>query len=82
MKLSTMVSTRIFRPSNSWSDRKSIDQQSLAAVATTRSSRRFAETFRFGVFLRNCRPSSRYRRRVRLWLMVQPSRRSRTWMRR
>ena len=75
-----MVSTRIFRPSNNWSDRKSIDQQSFAAAGTPRCSRRFAEIVRFGVFRRNCRPSSRYRRRVRLWLMVHPSRRSRKWM--
>lgn len=59
LKLSIMDRTRILRPSNSWSDKKSIDQHSLGADAAVRSSRSFAFTFRLGVLLRNCRPISR-----------------------
>lgn len=56
VKLSTIDSTRILRPSNSWSDRKSIDQHSLGTVAYVRSSRSFAFTLRLGVSLRSWRP--------------------------
>ena len=82
LKLSMIDSTRILRPSNSWSDRKSIDQHSFGADAGGRSSWSFAFTFRLGVLLRSCRPISRYSRCVRLWLMSHPSLRSRTWIRR
>ena len=58
MKVSTTVSTRIFRPVASWSWTKSMAQISLAADAARRSSRSFAFTRRFGVLLRSCRPNS------------------------
>jgi hypothetical protein len=57
-------------------------QHSLGVVAAVRSSRSLAATFRFGDLLRNCRPSSLYGRRTRLWLTLHPSRLSKTWMRR
>ena len=55
---STIVSTRILRPSNSWSERKSIAQTSLGAVGARRFSRSFAATLRFGRLCRICRPIS------------------------
>ena len=50
--LSAMTGT-----SNNWSDMKSIAQNSFADMAGWRSSRSFADTFRFGVLFRNCRLS-------------------------
>ena len=56
VKMSTIVSTRIFRTVASWSCTKSIAHVSFACTAGRRSSRSFAFTRRFGVLFRSCRP--------------------------
>jgi hypothetical protein len=58
-KVSTIGSTRSFRPVASWSWTKSIAQVSFDRVAGRRSSRSLAFTRRLGALLRNCRPNSR-----------------------
>ena len=60
LKASTIVRMRMRRPSNSWSDMKSIAHTSFGAAAGQRSSRSFAETLRFGVLLRSSTWIRRY----------------------
>lgn len=51
-----MVSIRILRPSNNWSDKKSIDQQSSGASAGQRSSCNFALILCFGGLVPQLQP--------------------------
>lgn len=66
--------------SASWT--KSMLQRSTGPAASGAGPRGSARCLRRRTRIRTNRPSSRYSRRTRLWFTTQPSRRSRTQMRR
>ena len=78
VKLSTTVRARDRRPSNRASATKSILQTWLGAVGTVRSRRCAAALRGSGRLRRRLSPAWQYSRYTRLWLALQPSRRSNT----